>query len=78
MARRSWSPINYNDSISVIDTATRTVRYEHDLRPFFAGNEGKTAFAGGEFPVAVVVKGMARPMFQPTATVRSSSSTFHR
>jgi hypothetical protein len=25
---------NYNDSISVIDTATRTVRYEHDLRPF--------------------------------------------
>ena len=31
---------NYNDSISVIDTATRTVRYEHDLRPFFANNEG--------------------------------------
>src|SRR5262249_47257165 len=25
---------NYNDSISVIDTATRTVRYEHDLRPY--------------------------------------------
>src|SRR5262249_20630562 len=24
---------NYNDSISVIDTTTRTVRYEHDLRP---------------------------------------------
>ena len=32
---------NYNDSISVIDTATRTVRYEHDLRPFFANNEGR-------------------------------------
>src|SRR5262249_39671733 len=32
---------NYNDSISVIDTATRTVRYEHDLRPFFVNNEGK-------------------------------------
>jgi hypothetical protein len=25
---------NYNDSISVIDTATATVRYEYDLRPF--------------------------------------------
>ena len=25
---------NYNDSISVIDTETRTVRYEHDLRPY--------------------------------------------
>ena len=25
---------NYNDSISVIDTATGTVRYEYDLRPF--------------------------------------------
>src|SRR5262249_49973111 len=31
---------NYNDSISVIDTATGTVRYEHDLRPFSASNEG--------------------------------------
>jgi WD40 repeat protein len=31
---------NYNDSISVIDTATRSIRYEHDLRPFFANNEG--------------------------------------
>jgi hypothetical protein len=29
---------NYNDSISVIDTASGTVRYEHDLRPYFAGN----------------------------------------
>ena len=48
---------NYNDSISVIDTATRTVRYEHDLRPFFASNEGKNGAAGGTFPFAVVVKG---------------------
>src|SRR5262245_61323095 len=31
---------NYNDSISVIDTTSRTVRYEHDLRPYFANNEG--------------------------------------
>src|SRR6202008_3079238 len=38
---------NYNDSISVIDTMTRTVRYEHDLRPFFANNEGKAGAPGG-------------------------------
>jgi DNA-binding beta-propeller fold protein YncE len=48
---------NYNDSISVIDTATRTVRYEHDLRPFFANNEGHAGGAGGTFPFAVVLKG---------------------
>lgn len=48
---------NYNDSISVIDTATRTVRYEHDLRPFFAGNEGVNGAAGGTFPFTVVVRG---------------------
>jgi YVTN family beta-propeller protein len=48
---------NYNDSISVIDTATRLVRYEHDLRPYFANNEGTDGVAGGTFPFAVVVKG---------------------
>lgn len=48
---------NYNDSISVIDTATGTVRYEHDLRPFFAHNEGASGGVGGTFPFAVVVKG---------------------
>ena len=48
---------NYNDSITVIDTATRAVRYEHDLRPFFANNEGVTGGVGGTFPFAVVVKG---------------------
>ena len=48
---------NYNDSISVIDTATSTVRYEHDLRPFFAINEGAAGGVGGTFPFAVVVKG---------------------
>src|SRR6185295_18489722 len=47
---------NYNDSISVIDTATRSIRYEHDLRPFFANNEGRDGAAGGTFPFAVVVK----------------------
>src|SRR5262249_50208883 len=50
---------NYNDSISVIDTATDTVRYEHDLRPFFAGNEGQDGGVGGTFPIGVVVKGTA-------------------
>ena len=46
---------NYNDSISVIDTATGMVRYEHDLRPFAPGNEGRDGAAGGTFPVAVAV-----------------------
>jgi YVTN family beta-propeller protein len=48
---------NYNDSISVIDTASAAVRYEHDLRPYFAGNEGRSGAAGGTFPYAVVLKG---------------------
>src|SRR5262245_55949039 len=48
---------NYNDSISVVDTATRLVRYEHDLRPYFANNEGRNGGKGGTFPFAVVVKG---------------------
>jgi DNA-binding beta-propeller fold protein YncE len=48
---------NYNDSISVIDTASRTVRYEHDLRPFFANNEGSQGGVGGTFPYAVAIKG---------------------
>src|SRR5215471_3817533 len=48
---------NYNDSITVIDTATRMVRYEHDLRPYFANNEGRSGRAGGTFPYGVVVKG---------------------
>jgi YVTN family beta-propeller protein len=48
---------NYNDSISVIDTATRMVRYEHDLRPYFANNEGRNGGVGGTFPFAVVMKG---------------------
>ncbi|WP_428483499.1 beta-propeller fold lactonase family protein [Rhodopila sp.] len=48
---------NFNDSISVIDTATNTVRYEHDLRPYSASNEGTSGVAGGEYPLAVVIKG---------------------
>ena len=48
---------NYNDSISIIDTATRTVRYEHDLRPYFIFNEGVNGGVGGTFPYGVVVKG---------------------
>jgi DNA-binding beta-propeller fold protein YncE len=48
---------NFNDSISVIDTATKTVRYEHDLRPYFANNEGTSGVPGGEYPLGVVIKG---------------------
>lgn len=46
---------NYNDSISVIDTITNTVRYEQDLRPF--ANEGSNGQAGGTYPFAVAIKG---------------------
>jgi DNA-binding beta-propeller fold protein YncE len=48
---------NYNDSISVVDAATRTVRYEHDLRPYFANNENKSGGVGGTFPFGIVVNG---------------------
>ena len=48
---------NYNDSISVIDTAAKTVLFEHDLRPYLAYNEGTDGVAGGTFPYTVVVKG---------------------
>src|SRR5262249_11788061 len=48
---------NYNASITVIDTQTRLVRYEHDLRPYFFGNEGQSGGAGGTFPYGVAMKG---------------------
>ena len=46
---------NYNDSVSVIDTASNTVRYEHDLRPYLSSNENTSGVAGGEYPFAVLV-----------------------
>ena len=48
---------NYNDSISVIDTASKAVVFEHDLRPFAAGNEGTSGAPGGTFPYTVMVTG---------------------
>ncbi|MGO8670102.1 MAG: beta-propeller fold lactonase family protein [Capsulimonadaceae bacterium] len=45
---------NFNDSISVIDTGSRRVRYEFDLRPYVQGQDG---VPGGEYPFAVVIKG---------------------
>ena len=48
---------NYNESISVVDTTSGLVWYEHDLRPYFTGNEGVSGAVGGTFPFAVVVKG---------------------
>jgi len=47
---------NYNDSISVIDTASGTVRYEYDLRPF-ATSGAPNGTKGGTFPYAVVLNG---------------------
>ncbi len=47
---------NYNDSISVIDTATGTVRYEYDLRPY-ATSGAANGTKGGTFPYSVVLNG---------------------
>jgi len=47
---------NYNDSISVIDTPSATVRYEYDLRPF-ATSGAPAGTKGGTFPYAVVLNG---------------------
>jgi DNA-binding beta-propeller fold protein YncE len=47
---------NYNDSISVIDTASGTVRYEYDLRPY-ATSGAPAGTKGGTFPYAVVLHG---------------------
>jgi len=46
---------NYNDSISVINTASKTVLYEYDLRPY--NTSSQSGGVGGTFPFAVVVKG---------------------
>jgi DNA-binding beta-propeller fold protein YncE len=48
---------NYNESISVIDTATGVVRFEQDLRPYAAGMEGVSGGVGGTFPFAAAIKG---------------------
>ncbi len=74
---------NYNDSISVIDTVTRTVRYEHDLRPYFANNEATAGGVGGTYPFAVVVKGngtayVSSDRDREVAVVDVSSSTAGR
>ena len=45
---------NYNDSISIINTATKTVQ-DVDLRPFASGAPNGTK--GGTFPYSVVLKG---------------------
>ena len=48
---------NYNDSISVIDTASGTVSYEYDLRPFVTSG-APAGTKGGTFPYSVVLNGM--------------------
>jgi YVTN family beta-propeller protein len=47
---------NYNDSISVIDTALGKVRYEYDLRPY-ATSGAPNGTKGGTFPYSVVLSG---------------------
>jgi len=46
---------NYNDSISVIDTAAGNVLYEYDLRPF-ATSKAPDGTKGGTFPYSVALK----------------------
>jgi YVTN family beta-propeller protein len=52
---------NYNDSISVISTATNTVTYELDLRPYASGAANGTK--GGTYPYSVVITGSAATGF---------------
>jgi DNA-binding beta-propeller fold protein YncE len=47
---------NYNDSISVIDTAAAMVRYEYDLRPYSTSG-APDGTKGGTFPYSVVLNG---------------------
>ncbi len=47
----------YNDSVSVINTATNTVEYEYDLRPFNTSPTTGQGVAGGERPFAVAIAG---------------------
>jgi DNA-binding beta-propeller fold protein YncE len=47
---------NYNDSISVIDTASATVRYEYDLRPY-STSKAPAGTKGGTFPYSVALIG---------------------
>jgi len=46
---------NYNDSMSVIDAASQTVKYEYDLRPF--ATSGTNGAKGGTFPFSVALDG---------------------
>lgn len=73
---------NYNDSISVVDTASGSVRYEHDLRPYFANNEGASGVPGGEYPFGVVLKGtiayVSSPRDREVVVVDISSMTAGR
>jgi len=45
---------DYNDSITVIDTASKAIIAEYDLRPY--NTSGQDGVAGGEFPWAVALK----------------------
>jgi sugar lactone lactonase YvrE len=47
----------YNESISVIDTASNSVEYEYDLRPYNTTPQAGSGQPGGETPFAVAVAG---------------------
>jgi YVTN family beta-propeller protein len=47
----------YNESVSLIDTATNLVTTEYDLRPFNTSGAAGVGRAGGETPIAVAIAG---------------------
>ncbi|MEJ0045451.1 MAG: YncE family protein [Rhodospirillales bacterium] len=66
----------YNDSISVIDTASNTVRWEYDLRPF-NNTPALSGTPGGEMPYEVAIaperpRRLQRPLSARCATAKSS------
>ena len=46
----------------MVDTASKAVLFEHDLRPFAAGNEGTNGAPGGTYPYTVAIKGAGAQM----------------
>jgi len=64
---------NYNDSISVIDTATGTVRYEHDLRPSSPATKASAA-ASADLPVRRRREGQRHAYVSSDRNRESSSS----
>lgn len=60
----------YNDSISIINTATNTVTAEYDLRPYNTDGATGTGKAGGEAPFTVAVAGSGASTVAYVSSIR--------